>query len=156
MNETNNRIPIIKLWNRIVAPLQGDVSDHQAAELMNDVLQEIQTNGASGLALDLTGVWLMDSHLCAVLSHIVAAASLMGAKTVISGMKPEIAMTLQTMGVEIAAQTALTLEEALEILGVQVTHQTSQNEDKWEEFWGIDSRDDSPLANSRGEKSETL
>ena len=81
----------------------------------------IYLTGASGLVLDITGLWMVDSHLCAVLSNIASAAALVGAKTIISGMSPEIATTLQTMGAELrGAQTALTVEEALEALGVRV------------------------------------
>jgi rsbT antagonist protein RsbS len=65
----------------------------------------------------------VDSHLCSVLSQLSASASLMGAKTVICGMKPEIALTLETMGVQLGSTaTTLTLEGALEVLGARTPH----------------------------------
>jgi rsbT antagonist protein RsbS len=71
--------------------------------------------------IDVTGVWMIDSHLCAVLSHLASCARLMGTRTIISGLSPEIALTLQTMGVELQSmQTALTVEQALEMLGLRV------------------------------------
>ena len=115
------RLPIINLWDRILVPLQGDVTDDLAEQLNTDVLRSIHESGAKGLVLDLTGVWIMDSHLCAVLSNLAAAARLMGTPTILSGLSPEIAMTLQAMGVELAAvRTALTLEQALTMLGLEV------------------------------------
>lgn len=115
------RLPIIKLWNRIVVPIQGEITDDHAEQLSQEVLREIHESGARGLVLDLTGVWIMDSHLCSVLSNLALAAKLMGTPTIISGLSPEIAMTLQTMGVElVAVRTALSLEHALTMLGLEV------------------------------------
>ena len=115
------RLPIIKLWDRILVPIQGEITDDLAEQLSQEVLREIHESGAHGLVLDLTGVWIMDSHLCSVLSNLASAARLMGTPTIISGLSPEIAMTLQTMGVELeAVQTALSLEQALTMLGLSV------------------------------------
>jgi rsbT antagonist protein RsbS len=114
-----NRIPIIKLWNLLLVPLQGMIDDSVAEQLSQDVLRRIQASEVTGLIMDVTGLWLMDSHLCAVLSRIASAALLMGTRTVICGMSPEIALTLQTMGLELAnVRTELMLEQALERLGV--------------------------------------
>jgi rsbT antagonist protein RsbS len=119
MKTFENRIPVIQLWQRIVVPLQGDVTDETAAFLVDDVLQTIRDTSAAGLVIDVTGMWTMDSHLCHVIANLAAAARLMGTPTVICGMSAPIAMTLQTMGADFRlAQTALTLEDALERLGV--------------------------------------
>jgi rsbT antagonist protein RsbS len=119
MNTFENRIPVIQLWQRIVVPLQGDVTDETAAVLVDDVLRTIRDTSAAGLVIDVTGMWTMDSHLCHVIANLAAAARLMGTPTVICGMSAPIAMTLQTMGADFRlAQTALTLEDALERLGV--------------------------------------
>ena len=115
------RLPIIKLWDRIVVPIQGEITDELAELLCNEVLKVIHESGARGLVLDLTGVWIMDSHLCSVISNLAAAARLMGTPTIICGLSPEIAMTLQTMGVELqSVRTALSLEQALGMLGLEV------------------------------------
>ena len=82
-----SRIPIIKLWHLLLVPLQGELTDELAGQLTNEVLEQIHKFGSSGLVIDITGLWLVDSHLCAVLSQLSSAASLMGASTFISGMK---------------------------------------------------------------------
>ncbi len=121
MSTELRRLPIIKLWDRIVVPIQGEITDDIAEQLSSEILKVIHQSGAHGLVLDLTGVWIMDSHLCSVLSHLAAAARLMGTPTIISGLSPEIAMTLQTMGVELeSVRTALSLEQALAMLGLDV------------------------------------
>lgn len=113
------RIPIIKLWHMLLIPLQGEMTDELANQLMNEVLDRIHQLGCSGLVIDITGLWLVDSHLCSVLSQLSSAAALMGARTFISGMKPDIALTLETMGVQLqGVSTTLDLEDALELLGV--------------------------------------
>ncbi len=92
------RLPIINLWDRILVPIQGDVTDDLAEQLNTEVLRAIHESGAKGLVIDLTAVWIMDSHLCAVLSNLASAARLMGTPTILSGLSPEIAMTLQSHG----------------------------------------------------------
>lgn len=120
MDTQHQSIPIIKLWHLLLVPLQGELTDELADQLTSEVLQRIHDLGCSGLLIDITGLWLVDSHLCAVLSHLSRAASLMGAKTFISGMKPDIALTLETMGVELkGVRTTLDLESALQLLGVE-------------------------------------
>ncbi len=120
MDATHQTIPIIKLWHLLLVPLQGELTDELANQLTNEVLSRIHQLGCSGLVIDITGLWLVDSHLCAVLSQLSGAASLMGARTFISGMKPEIALTLETMGVELkGVRTTLDLESALQLLGVR-------------------------------------
>jgi rsbT antagonist protein RsbS len=122
MSSPEARIPVIQLWQRIVVPLQGDITDETAALLVDDVLRTIRDTSAAGLVIDVTGMWTMDSHLCHVIANLAAAAKLMGTPTVICGMSAPIAMTLQTMGADFRlAQTALTLEDALERLGVTAT-----------------------------------
>ncbi len=114
------RIPIIKVWNLLLVPLQGELTDQLANQLTTEVLLRIHEDGCSGLVIDITGLWLVDSHLCAVLSELSLAASLMGARTLLSGMKPDIALTLETMGVELkGVRTTLNLEDALSALGVR-------------------------------------
>jgi rsbT antagonist protein RsbS len=114
------RLPIIKLWDQILVPLQGEITDAIAERLREDVLRTIHDSGAAGLVLDITGVWMMDSHLCSVLSRLASAARLMGASTILTGMSPDTAITLQTMGVELeGVRTALTVEDAFEFLGIR-------------------------------------
>lgn len=118
MSETSS-LPVINLWNHILVPLQGEVSDAIAERLVDQVLDSIRDSGAEGLIIDLTGVWMVDSHLCAVLSRLAAAARLMGAHSIMCGMTAQVAITLQTMGIEMeAVRTALTLEEAFKSLGI--------------------------------------
>jgi rsbT antagonist protein RsbS len=116
---TTTGIPVIELWRHLLVPLQGDITDTQMDELSNAVLERIRDRGTDGLVLDASGVWLLDSHLCAVLGRLAAAARLMGARPVLCGLSPTVVLTLQAMDIELeGVDTALGLEAALELLGV--------------------------------------
>jgi len=115
----SDRLPVINVWNHILVPLQGEISDAIAEKLVDQVLDTIRDTGAEGLIIDLTGIWMVDSHLCSVLSRLAAAAKLMGAHSLMCGMNAQVAITLQTMGIDMeAVRTALTLEEAFKSLGI--------------------------------------
>ncbi|MBC7171435.1 MAG: STAS domain-containing protein [Polyangiaceae bacterium] len=119
--QTYERIPIIRLWQILLVPLQGEVTDSLAEKLTSEILHRVHLEEVTGLVIDVTGLWLVDSHLCAVISRIAEAAALMGARTFLSGMKPEVAMTLETMGIELrGASSTRSLDEALEALGVRL------------------------------------
>lgn len=116
---TTNGIPVIELWRHLLVPLQGDITDSQMDELSIAVLERIRDRATDGLVLDASGVWLLDSHLCAVLGRLATAARLMGARPVLCGLSPTVVLTLQSMDIELeGVDTALGLEAALELLGV--------------------------------------
>jgi rsbT antagonist protein RsbS len=126
--DSHNPIPVIELWGRLVVPLQGDITDSQVDRLQETVLDRIKTRGADGLVIDCSGVWLMDSHLCAVLGRLAGAARLMGTPPVLCGLSPSVVMTLQSMGIDLdGIETALGLESALESLGLEV-HRREQED----------------------------
>ena len=115
------RIPIIPLWGQLIVALQGDMDDRQAAILAEDVLRAIQRTGAKGMVVDISGLWLVDSHLCSVLARLATSSRLMGTRTILTGMNPDVALTLQSMGIQFeGVETALGLEEGLALLGLQV------------------------------------
>jgi rsbT antagonist protein RsbS len=63
-------------------------------------------------------VFVLDSHLCAVIARLSAASRLMGARPVLSGMAPEMVMTLQAMGIELTGiKTVISVQDALTALG---------------------------------------
>jgi rsbT antagonist protein RsbS len=115
------RIPIIPLWGQLIVALQGDIDDRQAAILAEDVLRAIQRTGAKGMVVDISGLWLVDSHLCSVLLKLATSSRLMGTRTILTGMNPDVALTLQSMGIQFeGVETALGLEEGLDLLGLRV------------------------------------
>lgn len=120
-------IPVIELWGHLLVPLQGDIGDRQMQDMIDDVLRRISVRGADGLLIDASGIWIVDSHLCAGLGRLATAASIMGVPSVLCGLSAEVVMTLQTMGFELeGVKTATTLERALEALGIVVQRQRNE------------------------------
>ncbi len=112
-------VTCIPLWDCLLVPLHGDIPDDHADALVSEVLERIQRDECFGVLVDLSGVSVLDSHLCSVLARLSLAARMMGAKTVLSGMRPEIAMTLEAMGIELRGiRTEATLEDALDSMGI--------------------------------------
>jgi rsbT antagonist protein RsbS len=118
MNE-EFRIPIIALRDVLVVSIQGALSDRLVEALKNDLSRRIEAGGSRGLAIDVSGVDLMDSYISRVLRDICLIAKLMGIQSVVCGMRPMIALTLIEMGMELEGVAAeLNLELALQHLGL--------------------------------------
>ncbi len=118
-------VPVIWLWDNILVPLQGDLTDGQAARLSQDVLSSVVKRPCAALIVDASGLWLVDSHLCSVLADLARSARLMGVRTILSGLRPEIALTLLAMDISLdEMETVLSLEQALEQLGIRHPSET--------------------------------
>jgi rsbT antagonist protein RsbS len=136
MSDDRTAIPVLKIWDQLLVALQGDVSDRQADDLSHSVLSRIRDADVTGLIIDVTGVLTLDSHLCAVLARLAASARLMGVRSVLCGLTPEVVMTLQAMDIELAEiETVGTIEEALEGAGIQHTSRAGRDWDL-DEFFG--------------------
>jgi rsbT antagonist protein RsbS len=119
IEDTSTPVPIIRLWDNLLVPLQGDLTDRQAATLLDDVLGDIDRRSCRALIVDVSGLWLIDSHLCSVLADLSQSAALMGTRTFVAGLRPEVTLTLLSMGIALeGVETVLSLERALERLGI--------------------------------------
>jgi rsbT antagonist protein RsbS len=107
-------IPILKIGSNLLATIQIDLHDTVVDDFQNDVLQEIERTGASGLIIDISALETVDSYVARMLANTGKMAGLMGTNTVIVGMRPAVAATLVRMGYFMEGiQTALSLEEGL-------------------------------------------
>lgn len=97
--------------------IQTTIIDSVVASLREDITNEISTSGVKGLIIDLSGIDIIDSFFCRMINDIGHDARILGAKTVVVGIKPELAVTLVQMGMEMrGVMTSLNLNKALEIL----------------------------------------
>ena len=116
-----DRIPILRLGSVLIVSVQGDLADAVAVALRNDVGAAVSSGGITGVILDVSGVAIVDSYLGRVLTEITADCSLLGASTVVAGIKPAVAITLVEMGLRLdGARTARSLEAAVALLGADV------------------------------------
>src|SRR5690625_2648970 len=108
------RIPILKLHNYLLVSIQVDLDDQTAIDFQEDLLGKIHKSGASGVVIDLTSVDIIDSFIAKVLGDVVSMSDLMGAKVVLTGIQPAVAMTLIDLGIHMQnVPTALDLEKGL-------------------------------------------
>jgi rsbT co-antagonist protein RsbR len=119
--------PVVQLWDGILAlPLIGTLDSARTQVVMENLLQQIVDTGASIAIIDITGVPTVDTLVAQHLLKTVAAARLMGADCIISGIRPQIAQTIVHLGVELGSVTtkatlAAAFRVALERHGLTVT-----------------------------------
>ena len=106
--------PVVRLWEGILAlPLIGTLDSARTQVVMESLLQQIVDTGATIAIIDITGVPTVDTLVAQHLLKTVAAARLMGADCIISGIRPQIAQTIVHLGVELTdVVTKATLADA--------------------------------------------
>ena len=98
--------PVVELWQDILAlPLIGTLDSERTQVVMESLLQKIVETGATIAIIDITGVPTVDTLVAQHLLKTVAAARLMGADCIISGIRPQIAQTIVHLGVDLSAVT---------------------------------------------------
>ncbi|HEV8479584.1 MAG TPA: STAS domain-containing protein [Candidatus Eisenbacteria bacterium] len=109
--------PVVELWDGILAlPLIGTLDSERTQVVMESLLNRIVETGASIAIIDITGVPTVDTLVAQHLLKTVAAARLMGADCIISGIRPQIAQTIVHLGVDLAdVITKATLADAFAI-----------------------------------------
>lgn len=111
------RIPILQIENFLVASIQTELHDKTALQFKDDLLQRIYDTKARGLVMDLTAIEVVDSFIARILGDVAEMADLMGAKVVVTGLQPAVAITLVELGVEMHdVITALNLEKGIATL----------------------------------------
>lgn len=105
--------PVVKLWDGIVAlPLIGTLDSERTSVVMESLLQSLIDHAADFAIIDITGVPTVDTLVAQHLLKTVAAARLMGADCIISGIRPQIAQTMVHLGVELNVVSKATLADA--------------------------------------------
>jgi rsbT antagonist protein RsbS len=114
-------IPILRIAGTLLVTLQTDLHDAVAEAFQEDLLAAIEREPVGGLLIDISALYMVDSYVARILTETGKMAHLMGAETVIVGMRPEVAATLVRMGYSFGAvRTALNVDEGLALLGVRI------------------------------------
>jgi rsbT co-antagonist protein RsbR len=120
--------PVVKLWQGILAlPLIGTLDSARTQVAMENLLDSIVRYEADIAIIDITGVPTVDTLVAQHLLKTVAAARLMGADCIISGIRPQIAQTMVHLGVELNVTSKANLSDAFALalrrLGKTVVNQ---------------------------------
>jgi rsbT co-antagonist protein RsbR len=109
--------PVVTLWEGVLAlPVIGTLDSARTQVVMESLLERIVATGSAIAIIDITGVPTVDTLTAQHLLKTVAAARLMGAECIISGIRPQIAQTIVHLGVDLGSVvTKATLADAFAI-----------------------------------------
>lgn len=113
-------VPIIPISaGTLVVPLVGNLDSDRTRQLLSAILERLEETGARTVVVDVTGVAVVDTYVAGALLKVAGAARLMGAETMLVGIRPEVAQTLVQLGVDLGGlHTAATLQDGLHAIGV--------------------------------------
>jgi rsbT antagonist protein RsbS len=110
-------VPILKQGDCLIASVQTALTDREVLKLRDDLAEQIGKYRSRGIVLDVAGLDVIDSFFARSLRTIAMTASLRGARTVIVGIQPDVAVAMVQFRLNLEPlQTALDLEEGLEVL----------------------------------------
>src|ERR1700691_5171617 len=119
--------PVVRLWDGIIAvPLVGTLDSARTQLVMEKLLDTLVATGADHAVIDITGVPTVDTEVAQHLLKTVSAARLLGAECTICGIRPQVAQTIVSLGIEFGdivtkATLADALRHALTRSGLKVT-----------------------------------
>lgn len=98
--------PILPIWDGVLlSPIVGALDSSRAEQLVHQILDGVRVHRAGVVILDLTGVPVIDTQVANVLLRCSKAVGLLGARTVITGMQPNVAMTCVELDVNFEGLT---------------------------------------------------
>jgi rsbT co-antagonist protein RsbR len=121
--------PVLQVRERLlILPIIGVIDPQRARQLTEQLLRGIRTNRAKVVVIDITGVAAMDVTVANHLVQTVEASRLLGATVIVTGLSPEIAQTLVTIGVDLGKMNTVGdlqggIEQAERLLGYKVMPQ---------------------------------
>lgn len=106
----------------LLISIQIDLHDQLAMRLQDDLTAAIQRYSAQGVLLDISALEVVDSFIGRMISDISAIGRILGARTVLVGMRPAVAITLVELGLSLAGvETALTIERGMDRLRAEAS-----------------------------------
>ncbi|MEU6394445.1 STAS domain-containing protein [Streptomyces sp. NPDC046939] len=115
-------VPILRLADVLVTGLLNELDDRSAIAFTEELTERIVADRARGVLIDISRLELIDSFVARTLMELTHMARLLGARVIVAGMRPAVAITLVELGIRLTGvETALNAEQALAALGWQRT-----------------------------------
>jgi rsbT co-antagonist protein RsbR len=96
--------PLIPINDRVlVMPLIGNLDTERAARILETLLEGVTRRSATAVILDVTGVNVIDTQVADALMRAARALGLVGARVVLTGIRPEVAQTLVMLGADLSS-----------------------------------------------------
>ena len=112
---------IVKVGDTLIVTIPEDIGDEEAVSLQESINDRLEATNATGLLVDVSTLETVDSFLGRLLNEIALGGRLLGAETIVSGMRPAVAMTLIELGLQLkGVRTALDSERGLTMLGMDI------------------------------------
>ncbi len=109
-----DHIPILRIGEHLLVSIQVDLHDQMALQLQDDLTAAIQRHSAHGVLIDISALEVVDSFIGRMISDISGMGRILGARTVVVGMRPAVAITLVELGLSLpGVETALTIERGM-------------------------------------------
>ena len=111
------QIPILQLGHFLLVTIQVELHDELAMTLQDDLTTKLAKTGARGVLIDISALEIVDSFIGRALAQIAGISRVMDATTVLTGMRPAVAITLVDLGVTLAGiKTALNVDKGMRLL----------------------------------------
>lgn len=115
------RAPILKLGETLIASVQEALVDADLVGLRDELVAEVKRYRATCVIIDVTVLDVLDSFAARTLRHISQMTQLLGARTIIVGIQPDVAFAMVQLGLTLeGTETALDLEDALSRLNLRI------------------------------------
>ena len=112
-----DRIPILRMGDFLLVTIQVDMHDRLALTLQDDLTNMISQTGAKGVLIDISSLDMVDSFIGRMLANIAQMSRVLDARTVVTGMRPAVAITLVELGMSLTGvRTALNVERGMDLL----------------------------------------
>ena len=111
------RIPILRMGPFLLVTIQVDMHDQLALTLQEDLTDMISRMGSRGVLIDISALDVVDSFIGRMLANIAQMSRILDARTVVTGMRPAVAITLVELGMSLeGVKTALTVDRGMQLL----------------------------------------
>ncbi|MFD9381076.1 STAS domain-containing protein [Streptomyces sp. NPDC059999] len=111
-------VPVLRLGDILLTGLLSELDDRAAVSFGRELTERIADAFTRGVLIDISRLEIIDSFVARTLMEITAMARLMGARVIVAGMRPAVAVTLVELGLELTGvETAVHAEQAMAVLG---------------------------------------
>lgn len=111
-------VPILRLGDVLVTGLLNELDDKSALAFTEELTARIGSDGARGVLIDVSRLEIIDSFVARALMELTTMARLLGARVIVAGMRPPVAITLVELGLQLTGvETALNAEQGMAALG---------------------------------------
>lgn len=110
-------VPLMRIGDVLIASVRTELDDEGAIAFAAEVTRRVSAERIRGLLLDVSGLEIIDSFTARQFVEITTMGRLLGARVVVAGMRPPVAITLVELGLSLPGiETALTVEQAMQML----------------------------------------